>query len=1135
LHQYGDYVLQLNATDGELDANDYVNITVNEPVCPVGDLNGDCKVDGQDLEIMMGLWLDNPGGIADLSDDNFVDFSDYKWLADNWMMNWQTGSLQAFIYPIQARIDGAQWRVDSGPWRTSSYIESDLAVGPHTVEFSEVLNWDKPDDQLVSVNYGEVTQADGNYSEHTGSIQVNISPPDVLPDAKWRLVGESQWHDSGETVSDVRVGFKVVEFSQVIDWVGPGNKDTEIFHNETTIVNVTYTEQGDVTLLINEFMASNNDDSGISDEHGDFDDWIEIYNATDTPVDIGGMYIADDQTKWQIPTGYSAQTTIGAYGYLVLWADDEEETEGPLHLAFQLDAGGDEIKLYDYDGISLLDSIAFDDQIANISYGRYPDGSNNWYYFTDPTEGTSNDQAGFADRVADTKFNPDRGFYFSPQEFEVAITTDTPGATIYYTTDGSAPLNTHTGSPAPGAQEYGPGNKPYITTTTCLRAAAVRAGYLPTNMDTHTYLFLDDVLDQATGAGGEQVTPTGYPTSWGSVTGDYQVDPEIVNHANPSDSLSTSDLQDVPTISVAMDVEDLFGSNQIYLSGDGVERLASIEMIYGDGSTGFQENGVIEIQGGSSTGRWKTYKLSMQFKFKDRMDDGTPTDGPTKLDYQVYPDSPIQHFDNLILDGVLNYSWLHPSQHTDVIYIADQYVADLHTFMGGMSPYGQYVHYYLNGLYWGMYYLHDRPDHSFAAEILGGNKDEYHALKYSNEYRVINNGNGYDAQASYNAMLSAGTDAGNNPTDIAKWQDLENRLDVDNMITYLLANWWAENTDWGATKNWYASGYGDPDGKSKWRYHSWDAEKCMKSSASSVGQIGECPSNLHNQIMPHIEYKMRWADNIHKHFHNGGVLQEGTPWALYQVRMNEADRAIVGESARWGDNRVSTPYTRSDWLSDNPQNGNFFNNRSIYVFNALKSHGLYPNTNPPEFEINSSPMYGGYVNLSDSLTMINPNGSGTIYYTLNGADPRLPGGAINTTDAITYSSGISLTQTVQVKARVLNGSEWSALSDAIFAIPTVAQNLRITELMYHPAGDPNAEFIELKHTGDPGEDSINLNLVSFTNGINYTFDDSVELYPGDYVVVYKNEAAFNTRYPGFTGTKVGPYLGALNNDGEEMR
>ena len=71
-------------------------------------------------------------------------------------------------------------------------------------------------------------------------------------------------------------------------------------------------------LVINEFMASN---TTIADPQGDFDDWIEIYNTTNSPINLGGMYITDslsDLTKYQIPTGFAAQTTVAAYGFLIL-------------------------------------------------------------------------------------------------------------------------------------------------------------------------------------------------------------------------------------------------------------------------------------------------------------------------------------------------------------------------------------------------------------------------------------------------------------------------------------------------------------------------------------------------------------------------------------------------------------------------------------------------------------------------------------------------------------------------------------------------------------------------------------------------------------------------------------------------
>ena len=121
------------------------------------------------------------------------------------------------------------------------------------------------------------------------------------------------------------------------------------------------------------------------------------------------------------------------------------------------------------------------------------------------------------------------------------------------------------------------------------------------------------------------------------------------------------------------------------------------------------------------------------------------------------------------------------------------------------------------------------------------------------------------------------------------------------------------------------------------------------------------------------------------------------------------------------------------------------------------------------------------------------------------------------------------------KARIKDGSDWSALNEATFSVGPVRDNLRITELMYHPEDtgnplDPNAEFIELKNTG---AESINLNLVRFTDGVDFTFGD-LQLDPGEYVVVVKDINAFNARYPSFSGTIAGQYTGSLSNAGERI-
>ena len=138
-----------------------------------------------------------------------------------------------------------------------------------------------------------------------------------------------------------------------------------------------------ITLSINEFVASNNSASGIHDPQNEYDDWIEIYNFGDMPIDLAGMYLTDNldnPTKWQIPAGYPSQTTVPADGFILFWAD-EDTGDGPLHADFKLSASGEEIGLFATDGTTLIDSIVFGEQATNISYGRYPDADDFLRYF----------------------------------------------------------------------------------------------------------------------------------------------------------------------------------------------------------------------------------------------------------------------------------------------------------------------------------------------------------------------------------------------------------------------------------------------------------------------------------------------------------------------------------------------------------------------------------------------------------------------------------------------------------------------------------------------------------------------------------------------------------------------------------
>ena len=246
-----------------------------------------------------------------------------------------------------------------------------------------------------------------------------------------------------------------------------------------------------ITLVINEFVASNRD-SG-QDPQGQFDDWIEIYNYGDQTIDMAGMYLTDDLSipdKWRINSDTRGATIIRPGGYLLIWAD-RDTGDGGLHADFRLDAAGEEIGLFDTDGTTLIDSVIFLDQTTDISYGRFPDANDFWRFISEPTPGQQN-SGGYLGFVDDVKFSHDNGFYTEP--FYVTLASETRDTIIYYTINGTEPYDTSGLGRGPGGTIY---TEPIlITGTTQLRAKAIKPGWKISNLKTQAYIFLEaDVRD----------------------------------------------------------------------------------------------------------------------------------------------------------------------------------------------------------------------------------------------------------------------------------------------------------------------------------------------------------------------------------------------------------------------------------------------------------------------------------------------------------------------------------------------------------------------------------------------------------------------------------------------------------------
>jgi hypothetical protein len=851
-------------------------------------------------------------------------------------------------------------------------------------------------------------------------------------------------------------------------------------------------------LVINEFTALNA--SGVIDEDGDYSDWIEIYNRSSLPVNLRGWSLTDDpdqSDKWAFP-----DVTLGGHEYLVVYASGKDrktvESDSRLHTNFRLSEGSEFLALYSPTSRRFIDAIElqYPEQHPDVSYGRLGEGLS-YAYFVTPTPGGLNDQSSARESsVSSVDFSVERGYYDAP--FALELGTTTPGASIRYTTDGSQPTETY------GTLYTGPIS---IDAATAVRAIAFKAGLLPSYVDTHTYIFLDSILAQP-------ANPPGFPSTWGihkngePVIADYEMDPEVVN--SPSDrDLIRDAFKSIPTLSLVTDVQDL----DIYANpgerGEAWERPVSAELIYPDDEQpGFQINAGLRIQGG--VGRTTIIpKHSFRLLFKGKY-------GTAKLEYPLFPGSPVTSFDTLTLRGGMNRSYAgklgEPRLHLNLTtYTRDEWLRSSQIAMSGIGSHGTFVHLYLNGLYWGLYNVVERPDASFLSSYLGGDKEDWYVVNHSGPV----SGSGERFETMYRLAGAGGLE------DPEKYAEIRQYIDTTQFIDYVILNFYSGNENWGLT-NRYA-GIRNPDGTAK--YLAWDGELIWIDGAWLYSSPPGAPitrtEELIRVLMENPDFKMEFADRMYKHLFNDGALTDANSQARW-IKINDPiNLAIIGESARWGDVRYERPIIRSDWLSAY-ENVLAQMDGNVEKWVALtREAGYYPPIDPPTFN-----RHGGLVMTGFELTMAAPEG--TIYYTTDGSDPRVPVTGVTAPTASVYQSPLALTATTHVKARVLAGDVWSALHEATFRVSEPDAPLHITEIMYNPIGGDDYEFIELKNDG---ETEVDLSNMAF-EGITFSFPSGTILPAGEFAVLVHNPIAFAERYP-----KVhvdGTYQAQLSDKGEEI-
>ena len=531
------------------------------------------------------------------------------------------------------------------------------------------------------------------------------------------------------------------------------------------------------------------------------------------------------------------------------------------------------------------------------------------------------------------------------------------------------------------------------------------------------------------------------------------------------------------------------------------ERPVSAEWIRPEDNGGFQVDCGLRVQGGDYVRGQYNYrggalpfsKYSFRLYFRGEYGQG-------RLQEALFPDTTQTSFDTIVLRAGMN-------DHSNP-FITDEFVRGLARETGQPAAVGTFVNLYLNGVYKGYYNPCERIDMDFLRAYHGGG-DQWDLIAQMGEVRE-------GTLSAWNALKSFANTR--NLTNQTEYLALERQLDLTNFVDYLCPLIYVDNDDW-PHNNWRAARERVPGGL--FRFYVWDAEwacgvvnghsptfntiTAQLSSTAPPWGSAEI-QQLFNRLKRIPEFRLLFADRVHQHFYNEGALTDARIRARYQVIKGRLNGTISGFNDRIG----------TTWI---PQ-------RRRYVLDHLARAGLMASSNAPAFSV-----WGGPVSAGLALDLTNL--AGAIYYTTNGSDPRVRFTGAVAADARLFDAAQPLVvdRDLELCARSLQGTNWSALSRASFQVERVGWPVQFTELMYNPPGGDEFEFLELANVGGI---TVDLSGWSF-EGIEFRFPEpSPLLGPGQRLVLANadNPAAFAARYPGVT--VAGWYRGALANSGERI-
>lgn len=774
-----------------------------------------------------------------------------------------------------------------------------------------------------------------------------------------------------------------------------------------------------------------------------------------------------------------------------------------------------------------------------------------------------------------------RGFADDP--FDLVLDAGFPGASIRFTRDGTVPRADR------GEAYVGPIR---IDQTTILRAAAFKDGHRPSPITTLSYLFLRDVVAQP-------ALPAGYPATWGvypegrqagePVPADYAVDPRIAFEDPRYAPTIVDDLLSIPSLSIAMDPEDLFGTAPGTLGiyshplehGSSVdplsgrlerpwERPASAEWLRPDGESGFQIDAGIRIAGGWSRKPDGMAKHSFSLRFRGEY-------GAGRLRYPLFgaDDPGPTSFDALRLRAgqadTLHY------YAANAQYVNDEWGRVTQGDMGSATARGTWAHLYLNGLYWGVYNVTEELDDAFAADHLGGEEDQWDVIEA--DPTVLPEGWRADegSAEAFETLLALKASTPGGAIDRDTFAIARSLLDLDHYMDYTLIQIYGDNWDW-PHNNWTALRSRVLGGG--FRFFVWDYEQVLplRRHGDVCGPCSDHPSvetcgtircggtaatsgaaGLHGWLLGSPEYRLAFADRARRHLFEDGALTPHRAAQRYARIAGEVERALVGESARWGDVDFGQRTRGENWFFIRPflaerrpwtlddhwrpaRNrvlAEFFPGRTAALVQQLCDAGLFPPVSAPRIRTAESgaTSRSGHVVTIDTLAegCAGQTSEGVLYYTLDGQDPReawsdggLWHGAVRSPGARPYRGpfGVPADRLTRIVARLRTPDGlWSAAAEATLGAPRLA----VSELMYNPPDDQAHEWLEILNL-EPFE--VDLGGVELRDGVTYTFAAGSRIDAGGRLVLARDASALVQRHP--LVRVHDEYAGGLSGSGERI-